>query len=140
MLVEVLSPDEPRSNKGARYLHFVNPQRPRWSDIASSVAASIDRDIEIVSFDQWVSCLNEVIEKDEEVAAADVPALKLVDFYHHIGDEHTTRPVFSTNAAQDQSAALRNLPEVSLQWIQQWLQQWGQLAEHDSKTPRHLKL
>ena len=140
MLGEGLSPDEPRSNKGARYLHFVNPQRPRWGDIASSVAASIDRDIEIVSFDQWVSCLIEVIEKDEEAAAADIPALKLVDFYQHIGDERTTRPVFSTDVAQEQSVALRNLPEVSLHWIQQWLRQWGELTEHDSKTPRYMKL
>lgn len=144
MLVEVLSPggqgDERRSNNGARYLHFVNPQRPRWSDIANSVAASIDRDIEVVPFDQWVSCLAAVIEKGEDSAPADIPALKLVDFYQHIGKECTTRPVFSTDCAQERSAALRNLPEVSLPWIQLWLRQWGQLGEHDGKLPRDLKL
>jgi thioester reductase-like protein/aryl carrier-like protein len=144
MLVEVLSPDARRDergpNKEARYLHFVNPQRPRWSNIASSVAASIDRDIEIVPFDQWVGCLAAVIEKDEEAAAVDIPALKLVDFYQHIGKECTARPVFSTDVAQERSAALKNLPEVSLQWIQLWLRQWGQSAEHDSKLPRDLKL
>jgi thioester reductase-like protein/aryl carrier-like protein len=144
MLVEILSPDarkdEPRSKEGAKYLHFVNPQRPRWSDIASSVAASIDRDVEIVPFDEWVSCLAAVIVKDEEGAAVDIPALKLVDFYQHIGDERTTRPVFSTDVAQEQSAALRNIPGVSLQWIEQWLRQWGALAEHDVHHSRHLKL
>jgi thioester reductase-like protein len=145
MLVEVLWPgarkDEPRSMEGTRYLHFVNPQRPRWSDIVSSVAASIGRDIEIVSFDQWVSCLAAVIEKNEDAAAADIiPALKLIDFYQHIGDECTTRPVFSTDIAQEQSAALENLPEVSLQWIQLWLRQWGALVEHDVHQSRHPKL
>ena len=144
MLVEVLSPGgqgvERRSNNGARYLHFVNPQRPRWSDIANSVAASIARDIEVVPFDQWVSCLAAVIEKDENSAAADIPALKLVDFYQHIGKECTTRPVFSTDCAQERSAALRNLPEVSLPWIQLWIRQWSQLGEHDGKLPRDLKL
>jgi thioester reductase-like protein/aryl carrier-like protein len=136
MLVEVLTPgareDERGPSKEARYLHFVNPQRPHWSNIASSVAASIDREIEIVPFDQWVSCLAAVIEKDEEAAAVDIPALKLVDFYQHIGKECTTRPVFSTDVTQERSVALRNLPEVSLQWIQLWLRQWGQSAEHDS--------
>jgi thioester reductase-like protein len=144
MLVEVLSPDdrgnERGSHKGARYLHFVNPQRPRWSEIACSVVASIDRDIEIVPFDQWVSCLAAVIEKDDEAVAVDIPALKLVDFYQHIGKECTTRPVFSTDVAQERSASLRNLPEVSLQWIQQWLRQWGQWAEHETKSSRDLKL
>jgi len=140
MLVEVLSPDAQEQDKRARYLHFVNPQRPRWSDIANSVAASIDRDIKIVPFDEWVSCLNAVIERDEEAAAADIPALKLLDFYQHIGDKRTRRPVFSTDVAQGQSAALRDLPEVSLQWIQQWLRQWGALGEHETKYSRHLKL
>ena len=145
MLVEVLSPDarkdEPtKPNEGARYFHFVNPQRPRWSDIASSVASSIDRDIQIVSFDEWVGCLAAVIERDEEATAVDIPALKLVDFYQHIGKECTTRPVFSTDIAQEQSAALRNLPDVSLQWIQLWLRQWGALAEHDVHQSRHPKL
>jgi len=144
MLVEVLSPDARGggrgSSQGAKYLHFVNPNRPHWSDIASSVAASIDRDIEIVPFDQWVDCLAALIEKDEDPSALDIPALKLVDFYQHIGDERTTRPIFSTDVAQENSIALRNLPEVSLQWIQQWLRQWGQLVEHDSKLHRNLKL
>lgn len=144
MLVEVLSPGAQKGkgspNTDARYLHFVNPQRPRWSDIASSVAASIDRDIEIVPFDEWVSCIVAVIEKDEGAAAVDIPALKLVDFYQHIGDGYTIRPVFSTDVAREQSAALRHLSEVSLQWIQQWLRQWGALAEHDVHHSRHLKL
>jgi hypothetical protein len=81
-----------------------------------------------------------VIEKNEDAAAADIPALKLIDFYQHIGDECTTRPVFSTDIAQEQSAALENLPEVSLQWIQLWLRQWGALAEHDVHQSRHPKL
>ena len=144
MLAEVISPDAHGDERGpqkeARYLHFVNPQKPRWSDIASSVAASIDRNIEIVTFDQWVSCLAAVVEKDEGAAAVDIPALKLVDFYQHIGDERTTRPVFSTDIAQENSVSLKSLPGVSLQWIQHWLRQWGQLAEYDSMLPRHLKL
>lgn len=126
MLVEVLGSgteiDDQVSNGKARYLHFVNPHRAPWSDIANSVALSLGRDTPVVEFDEWVNALECASEREQ--IPSDLPTLRLVDFYRHIGKAETQRPVFATEKSRNSSQGLRGLAPVTLDWIEHWLRQW----------------
>jgi hypothetical protein len=136
MLVEAMSrkpamastTDRSSYNSGpvqaAEFLHFVNPHHVEWSNIVSELAAHMAPRPRIVSYDTWLQALVNASEQDAD-EVADVPAIKLLDFFQDIGRCDAKRPVFSTSLTEKACSSLQTCGPVSVAWMKQWMKQWG---------------
>lgn len=114
------APETAVSDDTTKFLHFVNPQKTQWQDMANAVLPYLDSKLSIVPYSEWLDAFIAAADEPEN----DVAAAKLVEFFRDIGRVDAKRPVFSTSVTQVNSPALRDLGPVSVQWIERWLRQW----------------
>lgn len=122
-LTEALLPSSSTEVATLRYLHFVNPRKTYWRDIAPLVAPRIGSDLEVVSLADWIDSL--AASSDTSADCDNVPALKLLDFLQRMSQETVGAPTYSTESAQTASRSLREVAPVSVEWIECWLSQWS---------------
>lgn len=124
-LTEVLLPNQAQKlSVKTRYMHFVNPRKAYWSDIAHMMSSKLDSDqkLELVTFTDWLDSLAEISEKLTEVDG--IPAIKLLDFLKEMAQHSIKRASFSTKGTECSSPTLKELPPVSTEWMEHWLNQW----------------
>ena len=124
-LTETLLPDSSPKRAGkTRYLHFVNPRKTHWSDMAHAVSSRLDtrRKLEVVTFNDWLDSLADASENLTEIDK--IPAVKLLDFLREMAHHSIERSTFATKDTESCSPTLRELPPVSIEWMEQWLNQW----------------
>jgi thioester reductase-like protein len=124
-LTEALLPDQvPKLSGKTRYMHFVNPRKAYWSDMAHMMSSKLESDqkLEVVAFTDWLDSLAEVSEKLTEVDG--IPAVKLLDFLREMAQHSIERTSFSTRGTECSSPTLKKLPPVSTEWMEHWLNQW----------------
>jgi thioester reductase-like protein/aryl carrier-like protein len=121
-LTEALLPSPSSEIETLRYMHFVNPTKTYWKDIADVVGPKIDRRLKVVPLADWIDSLAALSERSADVD--DVPALKLLDFLQSMSEETVGAPTYSTKSAQAASRSLREVEPVSEKWIECWLTQW----------------
>ncbi|GAB7324293.1 hypothetical protein MBLNU13_g08261t1 [Cladosporium sp. NU13] len=117
------------------FLHFVNPRHVKWSDIVSKLAAHMVSQPRVVSYDTWLQAVMVAAGRDT-AKFADVPAIKLLDFFQDIGRTDAKRPIFSTSLTEQACPSLRTCGPVSVAWMKQWMKQWGHNIEGDSDPGR----
>lgn len=61
-----------------RYMHFVNPSKVSWTDVAHKVSSLIGENLEVVPFDDWLNSL--VAASEATTVIEGIPAIKLIDF------------------------------------------------------------
>ena len=110
-----------KDSASPRFLHFVNPSKIDWRELAPSVVKLLSPDVELVSYAKWTEAISASIEQDSE----DVPAAKLVDFFEDLGKHSAERAVFSVKESTKLSNRLRDLQPVSVQWLERWMRQWS---------------
>ena len=123
-LTEALLPSPSSEIETLRYMHFVNPRKTYWKDMASLVAPKIDSSLEVVPLADWIDSLAALSDKSADVDS--VPALKLLDFLQGMSEETVGAPTYSTKSAQVASRSLREVAAVSVAWMECWLSQWRQ--------------
>jgi thioester reductase-like protein/aryl carrier-like protein len=123
-LTEALLPSPSSETETLRYMHFVNPRKTYWRDIAHVVAPKIGSGLEVVPLAEWIDELADLSETSADVD--NVPALKLLDFLRGMSEETIGAPTYSTQSAQAASRSLREVTPVSVAWIECWLSQWRQ--------------
>jgi thioester reductase-like protein/acyl-CoA synthetase (AMP-forming)/AMP-acid ligase II len=121
-LTEALLASPSSETETLRYMHFVNPRKKYWKDIARVVAAQIGSDLEVVPLADWIDSLAALSEKSADVD--NVPALKLLDFLRGMSEETSGAPTYSTKSAEAASRSLREIAPVSVAWMECWLSQW----------------
>jgi thioester reductase-like protein len=124
-LTEALLPDQsPKRTDTTRYMHFVNPRKTYWSDIAHVISSKLDtdRNLEVVAFTDWLDSLAKASEELTEIDG--IPALKLLDFLREMAQHSIERASFSTKDTVCLSRTLEELSPVSIKWIEHWLNQW----------------
>jgi thioester reductase-like protein/aryl carrier-like protein len=121
-LTEALLPNSSSETETLRYMHFVNPRKTYWKDMAASVAPKIGSGLVIVPLSDWLNSLAALSEKSADVDS--VPALKLLDFLQGMSGETVGAPTYSTECAETASRSLREVRPVSVAWIEYWLSQW----------------
>lgn len=127
-IVETMqSEDRDRKPNATRHLNFVNPHNMNFAEVSRSVAPRIDGGLDIVPYNEWVEALTKAAENDSQ--DLNLPAAKLLEFFHEIGKTDAARPRFSTERSRTLSPTLKDLPSVGVEWIQRWLQQWGVLNQ-----------
>jgi thioester reductase-like protein len=122
----LLSGSSPKRDDKTRYMHFVNPRKTYWSDMAHLMSAKLDigRKLELVTFTDWLESLAEASEKLTEIDST--PAIKLLDFLKEMAHYSIDRPSFATKDTESCSPTLREMLPVSIEWMEQWLNQWKQ--------------
>jgi thioester reductase-like protein/aryl carrier-like protein len=123
-LTEALLPSPSSEVETCRYLHFVNPSKTYWKEIAHVVAPKIGSGLEVVPLEDWIDSLAALSDTTSE--AEGVPALRLLDFLQGMSEETVGAPTYSTKDAQVASRSLREVAPVSVAWIECWLAQWRQ--------------
>jgi thioester reductase-like protein/acyl-CoA synthetase (AMP-forming)/AMP-acid ligase II len=121
-LTEALLPSPANETETLRYLHFVNPRKTYWKDMAASVAPRIAGGLKVVPLADWIESLAALSEKSVDVDS--VPALKLLDFLQRMSEETVGAPTYTTDSARVASRSLREVAPVSVGWIECWLSQW----------------
>lgn len=124
-LTEALSLNTPLERTGkTSYMHFVNPKKVYWSDIALAMSSKLDPDrkLEVMTFTDWLDYLAQASEKLAEIN--NIPAIKLIDFLRGIAHDSRERSSFSTKFTERLSPTLGKMQPVSLDWMQLWLDQW----------------
>lgn len=123
-LTEALLPSPSNEVETMRYLHFVNPRKTYWKDIAPVVAPKIGSGLEVVPLAEWIDSLAALSETTADFDS--VPALKLLDFLRNVSQETVKAPTYSTISAQAASRSLCEIAPVSVAWMECWLSQWSQ--------------
>jgi len=120
----LLSGSSPKGIGKTRYMHFVNPKKAYWSDVAHAVSSKLDPDrkLEVVPFTDWLDSLAQASEKLTEID--NIPAIKLIDFLRGMAHDSLERPSFCTKFTECFSPTLSKLLPVSVEWMEQWLEQW----------------
>ncbi|KAH0280592.1 acetyl-CoA synthetase-like protein, partial [Aureobasidium melanogenum] len=104
----------------AQFVHLVNPHEANWEDILPYVQSSLDKQLQVVAYEEWLSDLQ--ASADGEHTEAN-PAVKLLDFFEE--NRHGLKPKFSTINAQEMSETLASLEPINGQWMELWMKQWG---------------
>ncbi len=136
VIVEALASDWP-------YLHLVHPKPIQWSSVITPIAKALH--VPLVSLEEWTEKLQHALEKlgSEESAvqaAAENPAMKLVDFYigaasavaassDRFGASGMEHEAFSLSRLETTetvrvSKSLANLPTLSNEDVERWLGYW----------------
>lgn len=115
----------PKQQSPAAFVHLVNPHSLNWQDLAPSVAKLLGDEVQLVSFQQWMSELSARTESSEDGGDEDLPAAKLLDFLNEMSEGGDMRPMFSVEKSWDMSRGLRSLPPVSGEWMERWCYQWA---------------
>jgi thioester reductase-like protein len=127
MLVETVARKQNLSGPSppaAEFLHFVNPQHIRWSDIVSKIASNTTPSPQVVPYEDWLQALTSASEQRlDEVST--LPAMKLLDFFQDTGRGEAKRPTFSTTNTEKVCSSLQACGPVSTRWMLLWMKQWG---------------
>ena len=124
-LIESLLPAaSPKRSGKTRYMHFVNPKKTYWSDMAYALSTKLvpDRELEVVAFTDWLDSLAQASEK--LIVIDNIPAIKLIDFFREMARDSLERPSFSTKSTECSSTTLSEMLPVSIEWMELWLNQW----------------
>jgi thioester reductase-like protein len=110
----------------ARAFHVINPRTSRWSNLAPSLAQTLQEQtgkrVEIVSFGAWVEALRQCPMTAQEMEKK--PAIKLLDFYEGLQAEHGSLPRLATGETEGVSRALGNVEAISAELVQAWIRTW----------------
>lgn len=104
----------------AQFVHLLNPHEADWQDIIPHVQRSLNKELQVVPYEEWLSDLQSSAERSHDEAN---PAVRLIDFFEQ--NRHDLKPRFSTRNAQRMSQALASLQPVNGDWMQLWMKQWG---------------
>ena len=117
--------DEKVSKDKLSFYHLVNPKTETWQNLVSVVQEHFDQShtrLEIVEFSDWVETLKRMpMSKDN---AAQVPGLKLLDFYEGLAAPQGL-PRLATDKTAAVSSTLRNIGPVDRDMMKLWLEQWA---------------
>lgn len=116
--------EDAASNPDADFFHFVNPHHVQWSDIVSQLASNMVPHPRVVPYEHWLQELTTASEERSD-EAANLPAIKLLDFFQDIGRSDAKRPMFATVATERASPSLQECGPVSKSWLLLWMMQWG---------------
>lgn len=128
-VVEVLLEDGSRTGRdspmasdkeNAQFVHLLNPHEADWQEILPHVQNSLDKKLQVVAYEEWLSDLQASAERTPDEAN---PAVKLIDFFEE--NRHALKPKFSTINSQEMSKTLENLRPVNGNWMELWMKQWG---------------
>jgi thioester reductase-like protein len=126
MLVETVTRKQTavETTKAAEFLHFVNPQHNRWSDIVSEIASNTTPIPQVVPYEDWLQELT-IASEQRPYEVSTLPAMKLLDFFQDIGRSEAKRPSFSTTTTEKVCPSLQAFGPVSTKWMLLWMKQWG---------------
>ncbi|KAK6004847.1 hypothetical protein QM012_007626 [Aureobasidium pullulans] len=104
----------------SQFVHLLNPHEADWQDILPHVQSSLDKELQVVAYEEWLSDLQASAEQKHTESN---PAVKLIDFFED--NRHALKPKFSTINSQEMSETLSSLRPVNGQWMKLWMKQWG---------------
>lgn len=118
------------------FLHIVHPNPVQWSSIIRPIALALD--VPTVSYSEWLSCLQRVLEDSSAVgpavrAAAENPAVRLIDFYvgaskRKIADDQQQEAFVGTSLETKEavkvSKTMAELLPLSETDVRRWLSYW----------------
>jgi thioester reductase-like protein/aryl carrier-like protein len=120
----LLSDSSPNISGKTRYMHFVNPKKAYWTNMAHEMSHKLnpDRRLEIVAFTEWLDCLKRASEEPANID--DIPAIRLLDFLKDMAQQSIESASFSTENTEHLSSTLKEMRPVSIEWMEHWIKQW----------------
>lgn len=126
------------------YMHLVHPKPVQWSSVIKPIAEALD--VPLIPLEEWTKRLQQVLEESANdgsavQAAAENPALKLVDFYvgaasaaagngvRRFTDDGMELEAFVTSRLETKetvraSSTMAELPILGGDDVQRWLGYW----------------
>ncbi|KAG5652630.1 putative secondary metabolism biosynthetic enzyme [Sphagnurus paluster] len=126
-------------------LNIVHPRPVEWSnviaDIKTAIKEVLERDLDVVPFDDWVSALEAHANTATAETMDSIPALKLLDFFRGVSrgndalidssaqsDETGGLASFATDMTLEISGVIRSLPQLggtaAWLWVRYWYEFW----------------
>ena len=113
-------------------LHLVHPRPVPWSDIATAFAKNLK--ISLVPYKTWLEGLERIYAEtgsdpaEIEKAFADVPALRLMDFFRAVKEDPDLEPLgmchLDSEKAQANSKILREVEQIGAKDAEKWVAFW----------------
>ncbi|KAH6844497.1 hypothetical protein B0I37DRAFT_164453 [Chaetomium sp. MPI-CAGE-AT-0009] len=108
------------------YFHGVNPAKTQWRPLGEAVKEFYGGRIkELVSFDQWVSALENSQTKTEDISRN--PGVKLLDTYKawlKASNEGQGYVAMDTSRTTSRSKTMREMQAVTPELMKNWCRQW----------------
>ena len=106
----------------AACFHLVNPNKTSWESLLPFVQSKLN--VTTVTASDWIRDLESVFDPTEE-DLQQMPALKLLDFFHGLLLPDLPVADVDVRNAMQKSPTMGNLQPISEQMIKNWLSQWG---------------
>ncbi|KUJ17966.1 uncharacterized protein LY89DRAFT_732669 [Mollisia scopiformis] len=128
---------ESASSCAADVYNLLNPSLAEWKELLPFITKAVSfansengaRQIDKVSFENWLSLVREDIESQESISGNDLrdaldrnPAFQLLDFCRE--EMKREKSKWITGKSQDASDALRNLGPIKGEWLEKWMKGW----------------
>lgn len=133
-LLDIALSEAPEPSSVPRVLHAVNPHSVEWSDLLPSVTGvlsrfSEDKDLEVVSFEEWLEKIRRSIEllfSMEETLSFNQqmksnPAMKLMEFFEGCAVGRARE--FGTSEAVKASKHMSSMEAVKAEWLDKWIEE-----------------
>lgn len=113
-------------------LHLAHPRPVPWNDVASAFAKTLN--IPLVPYQKWLGALERRFAEtgsdpaEVEKAFAEVPALRLIDFFRGAKEDPELEPLgmcrLATEKAQAASKVLREAEQIGSKDVEKWVAFW----------------
>lgn len=127
--------------QGAEVFNLLNPNKASWKALVPAVVSSVKkyagRDITLVTAEEWLEKLEEIMDTFSGDDVADLvreyPALRLQEFYERIllNDEKTI--VWDLGGATSRSDTLNSMSAVGQEWVESWVEGWVRELQESAK-------
>jgi thioester reductase-like protein len=123
VLVDLIHHDLKKPERFQVY-HATNPKPVSWASLLPAVCHRLGSDVQLVSYQQWLSILRNKGRQAEDVKA--FPALRLMGWLQQLdAPEGIKLPNLSNDNIARSSTAFSRLGPICGIWMENWITAWG---------------
>lgn len=123
ILVELIHHDLKKPERFQIY-HAANPNPVSWASLLPAICHRLGPDVELVSYQQWLTMLRNRSGHAEDVK--DFPALRLMGWLRQLDAPMGVKlPSLSTDIIAQSSSTFSTLESVRGTWMENWMESWG---------------
>jgi thioester reductase-like protein len=123
ILVELIHHDLKKPERFQVY-HAANPNPVPWGSLLPAICHRLGSDVELVSYQQWLTMLRKQDGHTEDVK--DFPALRLMGWLRQLDAPMGIKlPSLSTDIIAQSSSTFSTLESIRGTWMENWMESWG---------------